>query len=133
MKKEEPIVETKKGGARSALDRLERHASELAGHSPASGTENKASAMRASGLRRFTSMGVEFLAVVLIFGLIGQWLDHKFQWHGVATVVMICVAVIGDLYLQIKMLLQSDQHADIKTNHALDSRADQHKDTHVDK
>ncbi|MGC9258580.1 MAG: AtpZ/AtpI family protein [Phycisphaerae bacterium] len=61
------------------------------------------------GLWRSIMMGLEFLAVVLIFGLVGQWLDHKFRLHGVATLVMICVAVIGDLFSQIKTLLNA-QH-----------------------
>ncbi|MGC9259731.1 MAG: AtpZ/AtpI family protein [Phycisphaerae bacterium] len=132
MKKDQPVKDPKRGGARAAFDRLERHASELAGSSSTPAAGQNLPALRASGLRRFTSMGVEFLAVVLIFGLIGQWVDHQFQWHGVATVVLICVAVIGDLYLQIKMLLQSDEHTDIKAHQALDSKASEQKDTHVD-
>ncbi len=109
MVQNEPMKETKSGGAKSALDRLERHATnKLNGASSVPPTGQESPAARASGLRRFTSMGVEFLAVVLIFGLIGQWIDGKFHWHGVATVVMICIAVIGDLYLQIKMLLHTD-------------------------
>ncbi len=106
MEENEPKKETRAGGAQSAFDRLERHASELSGASSVKTGHQESPAARASGLRRFTSMGIEFLAVVLIFGLIGQWLDKKFQWHGLATVVLICVAVIGDLYLQIKMLLK---------------------------
>ncbi len=112
MVQNEPTKEAKTGGAKSALDRLERHASNKlkAGASgPSAGQESPVA--RASGLRRFTSMGIEFLAVVLIFGLAGQWLDHTFRWHGIATVVLICVAVIGDLYLQIKMLLHQDENA----------------------
>ncbi len=116
MVQNEPTKETKSGGAKAALDRLERHASHLSGVSSAQPTGQESPAARASGLRRFTSMGIEFLAVVLLFGLGGQWLDKKFHWHGVATVVLICIAVIGDLYLQIKMLLQRDGSAKLKTN-----------------
>lgn len=76
-------------------------------------------------------MGVEFLAVVLIFGLIGQWIDGKFHWHGVATVVMICIAVIGDLYLQIKMLLHTDGKAAGKTG-GMDSKEVSQKGTDSD-
>jgi hypothetical protein len=134
MVQNEPAKETKTGGAKSALDRLERHASRLSGASsvPPSGEETPAA--RASGLRRFTSMGIEFLAVVLIFGLIGQWLDHQFHWHGVATVVLICIAVIGDLYLQIKMLLQNG-NAEIKRDQIAstnNSPPEARKDTHLD-
>lgn len=112
MVQNEPTKETKTGGAKSALDRLERHASnQLKTGVSGSSSGQESPARRASGLRRFTSMGIEFLAVVLIFGLLGQWLDHTFRWHGIATVVMICVAVIGDLYLQIKMLLHQDETA----------------------
>ena len=122
MVQNEPMKETKSGGAKSALDRLERHASDkLNGASSARPPGQESPAARASGLRRFTSMGVEFLAVVLIFGLIGQWIDGKFHWHGVATVVMICMAVIGDLYLQIKMLLHTDGKAADKTG-GMDSK-----------
>lgn len=132
MVQNEPTKETKTGGAKSALDRLERHASNKlkAGASvPCSGQESPAA--RASGLRRFTSMGIEFLAVVLIFGLLGQWMDHTFRWHGIATVVMICVAVIGDLYLQIKMLLHQDETAAGK-NGTTDSRKATKKGTDSD-
>ena len=124
MVQNEPTEETKTGGAKSALERLERHASNKlkAGASvPLAGQESPAA--RASGLRRFTSMGIEFLAVVLIFGLLGQWLDHTFRWHGIATVVMICVAVIGDLYLQIKMLLHQDEKAAGKSDTATGKEA----------
>lgn len=116
MVQNEPAKETKSGGAKAALDRLECHASKLSGVSSVLPASQESPAVRASGLRRFTSMGIEFLAVVLLFGLVGQWLDKKFHWHGVATVVLICIAVIGDLYLQIKMLLRQDDSAKLKTN-----------------
>ncbi len=135
MVQNELANETKTGGAKSALDRLERHASKLSSASSVQPTDQESPAARASGLRRFTSMGIEFLAVVLIFGLIGQWLDNKFHWHGVATVVMICIAVIGDLYLQIKMLLHQDGNAEGKSGR-MDSKnippPSTPKDTHRD-
>ena len=72
MVQNEPIKETGESGAKSALDRLERHAnSKLIGGSVGPPTCQEIPAARASGLRRFTSMGIEFLAVVLIFGLVG--------------------------------------------------------------
>ena len=124
MVQNEPTKETKTGGAKSALDRLERHASnKLKAGAPVPYSGQESPAARASGLRRFTSMGIEFLAVVLIFGLLGQWMDHTFRWHGIATVVMICVAVIGDLYLQIKMLLQQDGTAAGKSDTATGKEA----------
>ena len=132
MVQNEPTKETKTGGAKSALDRLERHASnKLKAGAPVPYSGQESSAARASGLRRFTSMGIEFLAVVLIFGLLGQWMDHTFRWHGIATVVMICVAVIGDLYLQIKMLLHQDETAAGK-NGTTDSRKATKKGTDSD-
>ena len=131
MVQNEPMKETKSGGAKSALDRLELHATnKLTGASSEKPTGQESPASRASGLRRFTSMGIEFLAVVLIFGLVGQWLDGTFHWHGVATVVMICIAVLGDLYLQIKMLLHLDGNANKAGK--TDSKEVSHKGTDSD-
>jgi hypothetical protein len=104
MDQDGPKKEIPSGGAKSALDRLERHAEDRL----RSGSSAGASGGGRSSVRRFAEMGFEFLAVIFVFGLIGQWLDKKFQWHGVATVIAITVAAIGDLYLQIKMLLRTD-------------------------
>lgn len=108
MKDDEPSKDEKIGGAKSAVDRLERHASKLIQNGTSPKTGNETPAARASSLRRFSGMGFEFLAVILIFGLVGQWLDNRFGWHGIATVVAVSIAAIGDLYLQIKMLLKDD-------------------------
>ncbi|NNM87399.1 MAG: AtpZ/AtpI family protein [Phycisphaerae bacterium] len=118
MKPDEPDKELPAGGAKSAMDRLEKHADARMryGSSP-DGVEGGA-----SSVRRFAGMGFEFLAVILVFGLIGQWVDKKFQWHGVATVVAVTIAAIGDLYLQIKILLKTN-HKDTKL-----SRPDQDGD-----
>ena len=91
------------GGAKAAMDRLEKHAQDQMRSGSSGGVRGGT-----SSLRRFAGMGFEFLAVILVFGLIGQWLDKKFQWHGVATVIAVTLAAIGDLYLQIKILLKMD-------------------------
>ncbi len=117
MEEDGPKKEIPSGGAQSAMNRLEKHAEDRM-HS---GSSNRSGAGR-GGLQRFAGMGFEFLAVILVFGLIGQWLDKKFQWHGVATVIAVSVAAIGDLYLQIKILLKTD-HKETKI-----SRPDQDGD-----
>ncbi len=82
-------------GTHTPLDRLERHTADL--------IEKRG--MGGLGLQRFALMGFEFLGVTLVFGAIGHWLDGKFGWPGYATVTCIVLAVIGELYLQIKTLL----------------------------
>ncbi len=84
--------------ARSPLDRLEKHTAKLV-------ASRTAGAAGGFGPRRFAMMGVEFLGVVLVFAWIGHWLDGKFGWPGYAAITCIVLAVIGELYLQIKMLL----------------------------
>ena len=118
MEEDGPKKEIPSGGAKSAMDRLEKHAEDRM-HS---GSSADGIGAGRSSLQRFAGMGFEFLAVILVFGLIGQWLDKKFQWHGIATVIAISVAAIGDLYLQIKILLKTD-HKETKI-----SRPDQDGD-----
>ncbi len=104
MEEDRPKNAMPSGGAKSAMDRLEKHAEDrLRSGASAGGTGGGR-----SSVQRFAGMGFEFLAVIFVFGLIGQWLDKKFNWHGVATVIAISVAALGDLYLQIKILLRTD-------------------------
>ncbi len=97
---EQPLPEKKSEARpdsvpRTPLDRLERHTADLMDKR----------GMGGFGLQRFALMGFEFLGVTLVFGGIGHWLDGKFGWPGYATVTCIVVAVLGELYLQIKTLL----------------------------
>ncbi len=85
-------------GLGSPLDRLEKHTAKLV-ESRTGGSSG------GFGPRRFAMMGVEFLGVVLVFAWIGHWLDGKFGWPGYAAITCIVLAVVGELYLQIKLLL----------------------------
>ena len=96
-------------GAKSALDRLEQHTARLMEDQRKESDGGSSRSRTSFGPRRFTLMGVEFLGVILIFALIGHWLDGKFGWPGYATVTCIILAVIGELYLQIKLLLGSEK------------------------
>ncbi len=91
-------------GARRALQRLEEHNARQMEAERQTGASEPGRSF--GGLARFTAMGFEFFGVLLIFGLIGQWLDKTFHWPDIATVVAITIAFIGEMYLQIKTLLR---------------------------
>ena len=99
--------ETPDQGARSALDRLDEHSFQSleSQNQQQYGEGGKAGA----GLARLASMGFEFFGVLLIFGLIGHWLDDQFGWHGIATITALLVAFIGEMYLQIKAILRKNK------------------------
>ncbi|HTV47479.1 MAG TPA: AtpZ/AtpI family protein [Phycisphaerae bacterium] len=83
--------------AHGAMERLETHTEErLAGQTAGAG----------GGIRKFAGMGFEFLGVILIFGLIGHWLDETYHWNGVATMTAILVGFVGEMYLQIKSIMR---------------------------
>ncbi len=95
------------GGASGALDRLDDHASRRLEKPSGSSAEQNASSM--ASFARFAAMGVEFFGVILIFGLVGHWLDDRYGFGGIATIVAVLMAFVGEMYLQIKTILRKNK------------------------
>jgi Putative F0F1-ATPase subunit Ca2+/Mg2+ transporter len=84
-------------GAFGAMERLESHTDQRLADQAAGAN---------AGLRKFAGMGFEFLGVILVFGLIGHWLDQKYHWGGIATITAVLVGFVGEMYLQIKSIMR---------------------------
>ncbi len=95
------------GGASEALDRLDDHASRRLERPSGMSAEQNASSM--ASFARFAAMGVEFFGVILIFGLVGHWLDDRYGFGGIATIVAVLMAFVGEMYLQIKSILRKNK------------------------
>ncbi|NNM84983.1 MAG: AtpZ/AtpI family protein [Phycisphaerales bacterium] len=95
------------GGASEALDRLDDHASRRLEKPSGMSAEQNASSM--ASFARFAAMGVEFFGVILIFGLVGHWLDDRYGFGGIATIVAVLMAFVGEMYLQIKTILRKNK------------------------
>ena len=102
----EPATSPLAGGAGEAFDRLEKHSVQRLNKS----TDDLAAANAGmmAGFARFAAMGFEFFGVILIFGLVGHWLDDKYGFGGIATIVAVLIAFVGEMYLQIKTILRKN-------------------------
>jgi ATP synthase protein I len=57
---------------------------------------------------RYAGLGVQLAATLLVFVLVGQWLDRKLGAGGIVTVVMVLLGFAGTLYSLIRQLNRKD-------------------------
>ena len=57
---------------------------------------------------RYAGLGVQLAATLLVFVVVGQWLDRKLGAGGVVTVVMVLLGFAGTLYSLIRQLNRKD-------------------------
>jgi F0F1-type ATP synthase assembly protein I len=57
---------------------------------------------------RYAGLGIQLAATLLVFVLVGQWLDRKLGAGGVVTVVMVLLGFAGTLYSLIRQLNRKD-------------------------
>jgi len=57
---------------------------------------------------RYAGLGIKLAATLLVFVLVGQWLDRKLGAGGVVTVVMVLLGFAGTLYSLIRQLNRKD-------------------------
>ena len=57
-------------------------------------------------LLRLSGMGLQIAGTLMVFLLIGHWIDQTFGWNYVATITGAAVALIGSMYLLIKEALR---------------------------
>jgi ATP synthase protein I len=57
---------------------------------------------------RYAGLGVQLAATLLVFVLVGQWLDRKLGAGGVVTVVMVLLGFAGTLYSLVRQLNRKD-------------------------
>jgi hypothetical protein len=60
------------------------------------------------GPMRYAGLGVQLAATLLVFVLVGQWLDRKLGAGGIVTVVMVLLGFAGTLYSLIRQLNRKD-------------------------
>jgi len=57
---------------------------------------------------RYAGLGIQLAVTLLVFVLVGQWLDRKLGAGGIATVVMVLLGFAGTLYSLIRQLNRKD-------------------------
>ena len=72
---------------------------------PAKG-DSDAQQKESSQLLRLGGMGVQIAGTLIVFLLIGHWIDKACGWNYIATITAAAVALIGSLYLLIKEALR---------------------------
>ncbi len=60
---------------------------------------------------RFTGVGVEFAGVVVVFALIGNWLDGLYDWKPWGVLVGLVLGLFGGTYNLIKESLAASRDA----------------------
>jgi len=58
------------------------------------------------GLRRMVGAGVELAATVVAAGLLGFWIDKKFETTPIWLIVGIVLGVVGGMYNMIRQTVQ---------------------------
>ena len=61
------------------------------------------------GPMRFLGLGVQLAASMVVFVLLGQWVDHKLATQGIATIVGAAIAFAGTMITLVRMLNRNDR------------------------
>ena len=59
---------------------------------------------------RYAGLGLQLAATLVVFVLLGQWLDRKVGTDGVFAILLVLVGFGGNLYLLIRELAAADKN-----------------------
>lgn len=85
-------------GDRGMLDDVMRRSAGIPGNDPVGKTTKPTS----NPELRLIGLGFELVGVVVIFGFIGHAIDVYMHWNVAATITLVIIAFVGDMYLLIK-------------------------------
>jgi F0F1-type ATP synthase assembly protein I len=57
---------------------------------------------------RYAGLGIQLAATLLVFVLVGQWIDRRLGTGGIITVVAVLLGFAGTLYSLIRQLNRKD-------------------------
>jgi F0F1-type ATP synthase assembly protein I len=62
----------------------------------------------APGPMRYAGLGIQLAVTLVVFVLVGQWLDHKLGTGGIITVILAFLGFGGTMYSLIRTLNRKD-------------------------
>jgi hypothetical protein len=102
----EPIAsQTPPDQPQSCIDNLAQRSTGL----PGGPVKRPGAASDETSLWKWAGIGLQFGGTVVLFLLIGRWIDHHFGWNYGATLALLAVALIGNFYLLIKETMKMDK------------------------
>jgi hypothetical protein len=91
------------------IERLAERSTGLPGNEPAASEANRRKQPGEVSLWKLGGLGLQFGGSVVVFLLIGRWIDSHYGWKFGATLTMIALALIGNFYLLIKETMKMDK------------------------